>query len=127
MNYEGAFCLIASVIITFMGAGLLRVGKMQDKWRAKLEKSVASSAAKKKGDGSSSAAARENPSIWQKIKFWSEKYVMFVLPFVTVLREGIEAIVFIAGVTFSAPATSVPLAVIVGIFAGCIVSYSLYR
>lgn len=52
---------------------------------------------------------------------------MFALPFVTVLREGIEAVVFIAGVTFTAPATAVPLAVVVGLAAGALVGYGLYK
>lgn len=29
--YEGAFCIIASLIITVMGAGLLRIGRLQEK------------------------------------------------------------------------------------------------
>ena len=32
-----------------------------------------------------------------RFKRWAEKYVMFVLPFVTVLREGLEAIVLHCG------------------------------
>ncbi|MCV5111894.1 FTR1 family protein, partial [Escherichia coli] len=42
---------------------------------------------------------------WVKFKAWMERYVMFILPFVTVLRECVEAIVFVAGVSFAAPAT----------------------
>ena len=52
---------------------------------------------------------------------------MFVLPFITALREGLEAIVFVAGVMFSAPASAVPLPVVVGLAAGFIVGYVLYR
>jgi len=44
-----------------------------------------------------------------------------------VLREGIEAIVFIAGVSFSAPAKSVPLPVVTGLFVGALVGYILYK
>jgi high-affinity iron transporter len=61
------------------------------------------------------------------LKRWAEKYVMFVLPFITVLREGLEAIVFIAGVTFSSPASSVPIPVITGLLAGALVGYLLYK
>jgi high-affinity iron transporter len=52
---------------------------------------------------------------------------MFALPFITVLREGIEAIVFVAGVTFSASATAIPLAVVVGLIVGILVGYILYK
>lgn len=110
-NYEGAFSLIAAVIITIMGAALLRVGKMQEKWRVKL------------------AAAIEAPVVVGKgrVRRFLEKYAMFVLPFVTVLREGIEAIIFLAGVSFSAPATAVPLPVIVGLIVGSLIGYLIYK
>ncbi|ORY55097.1 iron permease FTR1/Fip1/EfeU [Pseudomassariella vexata] len=113
-NYEGAFALVAAVIITVVGAGLLRIGKMQEKWRVKL------------------ATAFEGPvqtggARGGAFKRFAEKYAMFYLPFITVLREGIEAIVFLAGVTFSAPATAVPLPVVVGLAVGIIVGYILYK
>jgi len=65
--------------------------------------------------------------VWEAAKRWMERYAMFVLPFITVLREGVEAVVFIAGVTFSAPASAVPLPVVVGIAAGAAVGYGLYK
>ncbi|KAI0885376.1 iron permease FTR1 [Annulohypoxylon maeteangense] len=113
-NYEGAFALIASVIISIVGAALLRVGKMQEKWRVKLAKAV-----------EAPLLTNGNRNGW--LKRFAEKYAMFVLPFITVLREGIEAIVFVAGVSFSAPATAVPLPVVVGLAAGFIVGYILYK
>ncbi|KAI0451888.1 iron permease FTR1 family protein [Xylaria acuta] len=114
-NYEGAFALIASLIISVIGVALLRVGKVQEKWRVKLAKAL--EAPLNVGGGSRIG--------W--LKRFAEKYAMFVLPFVTVLREGIEAIVFIAGVSFSAPATAVPLPVVIGLIVGIIVGYVLYR
>ncbi|KAI1305468.1 iron permease FTR1/Fip1/EfeU [Xylaria venustula] len=114
-NYEGAFALFASLIISVVGVALLRVGKMQEKWRVKLAKALEAPVAV---SGSSRTG-------W--LKRFAEKYAMFVLPFITVLREGIEAIVFIAGVSFSAPATAVPLPVVVGLIVGIIVGYVLYR
>ncbi|KID91621.1 Iron permease FTR1 [Metarhizium guizhouense ARSEF 977] len=110
--YEGAFCLFAAVIITVMGAALLRIGKMQAKWRVKLAKAIESPI---------KAGSRGCFS------HWLEKYSMFVLPFITVLREGIEAVVFVAGVTFSAPAYAVPLPVVVGLLVGGIIGYLLYK
>ncbi|KAK5997144.1 High affinity iron permease ftrA [Cladobotryum mycophilum] len=111
--YEGAFSLVASIIITIMGAALLRIGKMQDKWRVKLAKAI------------------ETPLKAASERSWisraTEKYAMFMLPFITVLREGIEAVVFIAGVTFSAPATAVPLPVVIGLIVGAMVGYVLYK
>ncbi|KAK3944541.1 putative iron transferase [Diplogelasinospora grovesii] len=112
-NYEGAFSLVASVIITVVGVALLRIGKMQEKWRVKL------------------AAALEGPvNVGSKkgiVKRFFEKYALFALPFITVLREGIEAVVFVAGVTFSAPASAVPLPVVIGLIVGALVGYILYK
>lgn len=123
MYYEGAFCIVASIIITVMGAGLLRVGKLQEKWRVKLAAALEGPVIKRNhihGGGKLDGA-------WVTFKAFCEKYAMFVLPFITVLREAIEAIVFIAGVTFTAPATSVPLPVVIGILAGSVIGYALYK
>ena len=61
-----------------MGAALLRVSKLQDKWRVKISKVLEQKDSKLPIKG--------------KLKMWSEKYAMFILPFITVLREGIEAV-----------------------------------
>ncbi|PFH61690.1 hypothetical protein XA68_16573 [Ophiocordyceps unilateralis] len=110
--YEGAFCLVASIIITVMGAALLRIGNMQDKWRLKV------------------AQAIETPVKTGSRRWWArlpEKYAMFFLPFITVLREGVEAVVFTAGVSFTAPASAVPLPVVVGLGLGILVGWLLYK
>lgn len=113
--WEGAFGIVASLIISLMGAALLRVSKLQDKWRVKLAKAL-----EKKDAGSKGSAGT-------RFKQWCEKYAMFLLPFVTVLREGLEAVVFIGGVGLGLPATSFPLAVVCGLGAGCLVGYLIYR
>ncbi len=112
--WEGVFALIASIIITLMGAALLRVSKLQAKWRVKLARALEA-----KDDRSGRLSHR--------FKHWAEKYAMFLLPFITVLREGLEAVVFIAGVGLGLPATSIPLPAIVGIFTGCFVGFLIYK
>lgn len=110
--WEGAFALFATVIITVVGGALLRVSKMQEKWRVKLAASLEATPSKMGGG---------------RVKRWMEKYAMFALPFITVLREGLEAIVFVTGVSFSAAGTSIPLAIVVGLLAGVAVNYALYK
>jgi high-affinity iron transporter len=112
--WEGSFAIVATVIITILGAALLRVSKMQEKWRVKLAKSL---------EEKTVTAVRRKGAF----KRWCEKYAMFLLPFITVLREGLEAVVFIAGVSFSAPASAVPLPVVVGLIAGAAVGYVIYK
>ncbi|KAF2124746.1 iron permease FTR1 [Dothidotthia symphoricarpi CBS 119687] len=111
--WEGVFGILASIIITVMGAALLRVSKLQDKWRVKIAKTL-----EDKDSGL---------PVGGRVKRWMEKYAMFILPFVTVLREGIEAVLFIAGVGLGLPATSFPLAVICGLGAGALVGYLIYK
>ncbi|KAL1592237.1 high-affinity iron permease [Paraconiothyrium brasiliense] len=110
--YEGVFALVAAIIITLMGAALLRVSKLQDKWRVKIAQALEHKDSMSFGKG--------------KFKVWCEKYAMFLLPFVTVLREGVEAVLFIAGVGVGLPATSFPLAVICGLGAGALIGYLIY-
>lgn len=93
---------------------MLRLSKMQDKWRVKIAKAMEEPVLRR---GSKQGA----------FKRWCEKYAMFILPFITVLREGLEAVVFVAGVSFSTTASSIPLAVVVGLLAGIAVGYLLYK
>jgi high-affinity iron transporter len=113
--WEGAFGLLATIIISIVGAGLLRVSKLQDKWRVKLAIALEKQDLKAKLSASN------------RFKQWCEKYAMFLLPFITVLREGLEAVVFIGGVGLNLPASSFPLAVFCGLLAGIAVGYLLYR
>lgn len=112
--WEGVFSIIATLIISLMGAALLRVSKLQDKWRVKLARAIEL----KDATGGLSRG---------RFKRWAEKYVMFLLPFITVLREGLEAVIFIGGVGLGMPATAFPLAVVCGLAAGCLVGYLIYR
>jgi high-affinity iron transporter len=113
--WEGAFCIFASLIITVLGAALLRVSKMEEKWRVKIAKAL-------EGDVLTRGLKKSGA-----FRRWCEKYALFLVPFITVLREGIEAIVFIAGVSFSSPAASVPLPVVIGLIAGGVVGYIIYK
>ena len=113
--WEGIFGLIATIIISIVGAALLRVSKLQDKWRVKLANAL------EKQDLKHSSASGN------RFKLWCERYAMFLLPFITVLREGLEAVVFIGGVGLGLPAESFPLAVLCGLGAGALIGYLIYR
>lgn len=112
--WEGIFYLIAAIIISIMGFALLRINKMKDKWKVKI-----ADALKRQNSHSKSAESR--------IARWSRRYVMFVLPFITTLREGVEAVVFVGGVSLSLPATAFPLPVVCGLIAGITIGYLIYR
>lgn len=80
--WEGVFSLVAVIMITVMGLAMLKTERMQEKWKVKLAKAVEKS--------------KEDKSTLKE-KF--QKYAFFFLPFFTVLREGLEAVVFIGGVS----------------------------
>ncbi|OAA68800.1 iron permease FTR1 family protein [Niveomyces insectorum RCEF 264] len=126
-TYEGAFALVAALIISVVGAALLRIGRMQAKWRVKLAKALAGGQRQRRRPAAAAAAAASTVGHRERLRTFAERYALFVLPFVTVLREGIEAIVFVAGVSFAAPARSVPLPVVVGLLAGIGIGYFLYK
>lgn len=110
--WEGIFCAIATILISMMGVAMLRVNKMQEKWRVKLATALLTPPKNKKDR--------------YKIGYLTKKYCMFILPFITVLREGLEAVVFVGGVGLSSPATAFPIPVITGLLAGALVGYLLY-
>ncbi|KAJ2488320.1 high-affinity iron permease [Coemansia sp. RSA 2050] len=114
--WEGIFSLIAAVMITAMGLGMLRSGRMQDKWRAKLGSAMVEESGR-----------REGWRRWVDFKVFSKRYLFFHLPFLTVLREGLEAVVFVGGVSLGATAKSIPLAVVIGLLCGGVVGYAIYR
>jgi high-affinity iron transporter len=112
--WEGVFSFVASLIIAIMGAALLRISKLQIKWRVKLARAL---------EAKDNRAERAG----KRFKKWCEKYAMFMLPFVTILREGLEAVVFIGGVSLGIPAASIPLAVVTGLAGGVVVGCIIYR
>ena len=108
--WESIFCLIAAILITAMGLPMLRINKMQEKWRVKLAKALVHTDKKDRF----------------KIGHLMKKYAMFILPFITCLREGLEAVVFIGGVGLNSPASAFPIPVIVGLIAGSACGILLY-
>ncbi|QRV89330.1 iron transporter FTH1 [Ceratobasidium sp. AG-Ba] len=107
--WEGVFSLIASVLILVMGLAMLRMDRARTKWRGKLEQAF-NSKNNSPHDHKSRAGIR----------------MLFVLPFVTVLREGLEAVVFVGGVSLGQPASSIPLAALAGLVIGLVVGYLIY-
>lgn len=154
--WEGVFSLLSSLIITIMGVGLLRINKvMKVKWWVKLgdvynssdnhiEDAEGEEEIAKLGDDSSpedsllggssedtrvagsSAALRRQKTDGKKQSF-SKKYFLAILPLITTLREGLEAVVFIGGIGMSLPPTSIPLSILAGVSFGSLVGYLLYK
>ncbi|KAK1990211.1 iron permease FTR1 family protein, partial [Colletotrichum falcatum] len=116
--WEGLFSLAASLVITAMGAVLLRVTKLQHKWRLKLSKALTADA-----DASHSPAG----PFRHRLKYLGEKYALFLLPFITVLREGFEGVLFIVGVGVGETPASIAASALLGLALGAVVGYFIYR
>ncbi|KAF8911772.1 iron permease FTR1 family-domain-containing protein [Mucidula mucida] len=104
--WESVFELIAALMIFVMGITMLKMDKAKAKWRIKLERAF---------DGENNDR-----------KTSTGKWALFILPLITVLREGMEAVVFVGGVSLGQPATSIPIAAIVGIICGLVVGFIIY-
>ncbi|KAF9111350.1 high-affinity iron permease [Mortierella sp. AM989] len=107
--WEGSFALIACVMITVMALAMLKSQDMQEKWRGKLAQSM------------------DNMDNNQSLSKRSRKYALLILPLITVLREGLEAMIFVGGVTFQEEGKAIPLAAITGLLAGALVGFIIYR
>lgn len=124
--WEGTFSIIASIIITVMGVAILRVNKMQTKWKIKLTSLIKSSNYLNKAINKNT---KSHNTFKEKLIIWSEKYSMLILPFITTLREGMEAIVFIGGIGINddTTSTSIIMSALLGIIIGTLVGVILYK
>ena len=113
--YEGILSIVASVIISVMGLFFLRMGKLREKFRIKLASIIYSDKGKMLKNNTENA-----------VKF-SEKYAFFILPFVTTLREGLEAVVFIGGIGIDQPLTSIPLSMLSAVCISGIFGYYFFK
>ncbi|OSX63611.1 hypothetical protein POSPLADRAFT_1045912 [Postia placenta MAD-698-R-SB12] len=104
--WEGIFEVIASLLIFVMGVTMLKMDRAKAKWRVKLQRAFSG----KQVDRETRAG----------------KWVLFILPFITVLREGMEAVIFVGGVSLGQPAVSIPIAAVVGLVCGLVCGYLIY-
>lgn len=116
--WEAIFSLIACLMIYAMGITMLKMDHAKVKWRLKLQ------AAFQKSQHVQDAG---NLSREDKKAGFRTRYALFLLPLITVLREGLETVIFVGGVSLGQEAKSIPLATIVGLLCGIVVGYLLYR
>lgn len=93
--WEGVFSIIACIIIYVMGVAFLKMDRSRVKWRLKL------AAAFEKSQNSAIAhhAMEDGQLKGDDVKEGRQgKWALFLLPFITVMREGLEAVVFVGGV-----------------------------
>ncbi|ODV97593.1 hypothetical protein PACTADRAFT_110 [Pachysolen tannophilus NRRL Y-2460] len=140
--WEGAFSVFASVVISVLGLAMLRLNKLRDKWTIKLSKlllanhtTISNSLENSPENMGNTNTTITNNSFNNPIKEnksnnfinFTEKYSMFFLPFITTLREGLEAVVFIGGIGINSPLSSIPLSLILGVLFGVAIGIFLYK
>ncbi|KAK9803784.1 hypothetical protein WJX73_007360 [Symbiochloris irregularis] len=99
--FEGFLFLLAGWLITILGFAMLKFKNYEKKWEAKIMESTRVNS--KKGRSG-----------------------VFILAFTTTLREGLEAVIFLAGTTAGSSPASIPLPGVIGIIIGLIVGVLLY-
>jgi high-affinity iron transporter len=97
--WEGVFSLIACIIIYMMGIAFLKMDRSRIKWRLKLSAAFEKSHSKAMAAENAAEAREKRPRWWKKEEGSGGKWALFLLPFITVIREGLEAVVFVGGVS----------------------------
>ncbi|CAI8498334.1 unnamed protein product [Hanseniaspora opuntiae] len=90
--FEALMSIFAAIVISFMSVIFLRIGKLQDKIRMKMAGSI----------------YQLSKNSINNLKV----HAIFFLPFITSLREGLEAVVFLGGVGVDSPVSSLPLSML---------------
>ncbi|KAI9345022.1 iron permease FTR1/Fip1/EfeU [Obelidium mucronatum] len=125
--WEGVFMLIACVLLTVMAYGFLKSDELTAKWEKKLHKKLDENAvqitSQPLNEGKTKAALEEAGSN----AIFSFKSPLFWVPFVTVVREGLEGMIFLGGTAIGEEAGSIPLAAIIGLVCGGLIGYAIYR
>ena len=101
--FKGCICWVASLLITVVAFSMLKFYNLERKWRHKLE------------DG----ASRNTHARTQR---WS----MFLLAGSATLREGIESVLFLTGVSAGSSVKSVIIPGLLGILLGALVGFLVF-
>lgn len=110
--WEATFSLLASLMITVMGMAMLRINHMTEKWKVKVARIIIETHEGKAKFG---------------LRYLSRKYAMAILPLVTTLREGLEAVMFLGGLGVNQPISSFPLAALAAVSLGSFIGWLMYR
>jgi high-affinity iron transporter len=130
--WEAVFGFIACIFITLTAISMLKSHDLTEKLQAKLQRKIEESA-----DDSISPSERESilPPGGETSTIYSgsseeliesklnklgsgASHAFFWIPFLTVLREGVETLLFVGGVAISEPPSSIPLAALFGLILG---------
>ncbi|WVW83216.1 hypothetical protein I302_105234 [Kwoniella bestiolae CBS 10118] len=118
--WEGGFCALASILILVMSLAFLRLPHAQVKWRLKLLSAYHSHS---ESDPEHTHPHRHGNRHKRANKATA---ILFGLPFITVLREGLEGIVFLGGIGLSEKGSAVAGGGLGGLIVGGLIAYLLF-
>ncbi|KAJ3085468.1 high-affinity iron permease [Quaeritorhiza haematococci] len=110
--FEGSLMSLAVIMLTWLAFSMIRITAMQDKWERKISRA----AEEKNLEG----------GIEQGGKGMGQRWGFMILTFTVVIREGLESVIFIAGVGQGDPKALI-IPGLLGIFLGILIGYLLYR
>ncbi|KAG7913963.1 hypothetical protein KL927_004942 [Ogataea polymorpha] len=128
--WEGVFSIVSALIIAVMGMALLRINQLQSKWKWKLGAALNENEEEMLHDFQDEPMSdylTKSVKVRAKLRKFTRKYALGILPFVTTLREGLEAVVFVGGIGVNQPISSFPLAIVTGALAGTGIGVALYK
>ncbi|KAH7387885.1 hypothetical protein KP509_16G046800 [Ceratopteris richardii] len=108
--WEGILGMIAVILITIMAFSMMRVDTWREKWERKLTKVTVEALGKS-----------------EEVQSRRSKYALFFIPFTVVVREGVEAVIFLGGIGLEGSGTAYPIPAVVGAICGISVGYLIYK
>jgi high-affinity iron transporter len=124
--WEAIFGTVAVLAITFTAFAMLRSHELSEKLSKKLAARMEEQRLSQDtiGDGESADLLIEGEQVAKVGSGIS--FVFLWIPFLTVIREGMEAMVFLGGVAISEPPSAIPAAAVAGILSGLIIGYFVH-
>jgi high-affinity iron transporter len=132
--WEGVFGMIASILITLTAFSVLNSQHLMDNLRKKITERLRPSRVTDDETAlaftdsdliESEAEPEEQPTRQSQIES-KGNLLFFWVPCLTILREGLEAVVFIGGVATTEPASSIPLAATAGLAVGFLIGVFIH-
>eukprot|EP00882_Tetradesmus_deserticola_P007742 GHRQ01008152.1.p1 GENE.GHRQ01008152.1~~GHRQ01008152.1.p1 ORF type:complete len:469 (+),score=258.99 GHRQ01008152.1:358-1764(+) len=112
--FQGVISYLAVILITYLGFAMMRFGNLEQKYMRKLDGATRQALEK--------VAASDSDAAQHRSQGWS----VFILAATAVLREGIESIIFLAGVGSNTSFKALPLACLAGLIVGLAVGFIIY-
>ncbi|KAJ3317441.1 hypothetical protein HDV06_001556 [Boothiomyces sp. JEL0866] len=112
--WEGCLGVVSSLFITITAFAILKTQYLKEKLNRKLQSRIDNAQAQNTG-----------VDTYDELK--STVFMFFWISFLSVVREGLEAVVFMGGVAVSEPPASIPIAAVCGLFVGLFTGYIIHK